>query len=139
MKPGETVEIAGYELEFKGVVPQRGPNYQELAGRFEVTANGQPVTTLFPSKRRYPVQRQTTTEAGIYNAWTGDLYTILGDSLKNGAYTVRLYFNPFVRLIWIGTLIMFIGGIFSLSDRRLRVGVPKRARRRASVIAQPAE
>ncbi len=139
MKPGETVEIAGYELEFKGVVPQRGPNYQELAGRFEVTANGQPVTTLFPSKRRYPVQRQTTTEAGIYNAWTGDLYTILGDSLKNGAYTVRLYFNPFVRLIWIGTLIMFIGGIFSLSDRRLRVGAPKRARRRASVIAQPAE
>jgi cytochrome c-type biogenesis protein CcmF len=57
---------------------------------------------------------------------------VLGDELKDGAFTFRLYFNPLVRFIWIGTLIMFFGGMLSLSDRRLRVGAPKRARIGAS-------
>ena len=126
--PGGTVNIAGYELTFQGVKERQGPNYKELAGPFSVTRAGQPVTTLIPSKRAYSVEKSATTEAGIYNSWRGDLYIVLGDPLKDGGYSVRVYFNPLVRLIWLGALLMFLGGGVSLSDRRLRVGAPKRAK-----------
>jgi cytochrome c-type biogenesis protein CcmF len=94
------------------------------------------VTELTPSKREFTVERSGTTEAGILASWRGDLYAVLGDQLKDGAYSIRLYFNPLVRLIWLGALVMFFGGAVSLSDRRLRVGAPKRAQ--AKVAAVPA-
>ena len=128
LAPGGTVDIAGYQLVFKGVAPRRGPNYQERVGKFEVTRGGSPVTTLAPSKRAFVVEKSATTEAGIHNSWRGDLYVVLGDELKDGAYSVRVYFNPLVRFIWLGALLMFFGGAVSLSDRRLRVGAPKRAK-----------
>jgi cytochrome c-type biogenesis protein CcmF len=90
-----------------------------------------------PSKRLYNAPPQPTTEAGIYPAWTGDLYVALGDEQPSGAVAMRLYFHPLVRFIWIGAVIMFIGGAVSLSDRRLRVGAPQRARSRPAVV--PAE
>jgi cytochrome c-type biogenesis protein CcmF len=89
--------------------------------------NGAEVATLEPSKRDFTIERNTTSEAAIHVSWRGDLYLVLGDALKDGAYAVRIYFNPFVRLIWLGALVMFIGGGVSISDRRLRVGAPKRA------------
>ncbi len=128
LSPGGTVDIAGYQLVFKGVAPRRGPNYQERVGTFEVTRGGSPVTTLAPSKRAFVVEKSATTEAGIHNSWRGDLYVVLGDELKDGAYSVRVYFNPLVRFIWLGALLMFFAGAVSLSDRRLRVGAPKRAK-----------
>jgi cytochrome c-type biogenesis protein CcmF len=134
MKPGETAEIAGYSLAFKGIENRQGPNYRERAGLFEVTRNGQFVTELDPSKREFSVERSATTEAGIHVSWRGDLYAVLGDQLKDGAYSVRLYFNPLVRLIWLGALVMFCGGAVSLSDRRLRVGAPKRAQAKAAAV-----
>ena len=134
MKPGETAEIAGYSLAFKGIENRQGPNYRERAGLFDVTRNGQFVTELDPSKREFPVERSATTEAGIHVSWRGDLYAVLGDQLKDGAYSVRLYFNPLVRLIWLGALVMFFGGAVSLSDRRLRVGAPKRAQAKAAAV-----
>ncbi|HWM30438.1 MAG TPA: cytochrome c-type biogenesis CcmF C-terminal domain-containing protein, partial [Methyloceanibacter sp.] len=85
------------------------------------------VTELTPSKREFMAEQSGTTEAGIHTSWRGDLYAVLGDSLKDGAYTIRVYFNPLVWLIWFGAVIMFIGGAVSLTDRRLRVGAPKRA------------
>ena len=133
LKPGETLSIAGYDLTFRGASPRRGPNYQETLGRIDVSARGNPVTTLEPAKRLYDAPKQPTTEAGIFNAWGGDLYTVLGDAADAGGYTVRVYFNPLVRFIWIGCLIMAFGGLLSLSDRRLRVGAPRR------VAPQPAE
>ncbi len=139
MKPGEKTEIAGYELSFLGATPGKGPNYTELIGIFDVTRGGSPVLRLEPEKRLYDAPPQPTTEAGIHNSWRGDLYVVLGDPQSNGGgYAVRLYFHPFVRFIWIGALIMFIGGGVSLSDRRLRVGAPKRAQR-APAGAVPAE
>ena len=129
MKPGERHEIAGYELTFRGASPVKGPNYTELVGNFEVTRSGAPVTTLVPSKRLYDQPPQPTTEAGIHASWRGDLYAVMGDQQPDGAFAVRLYFHPMVRFIWFGTLIMFVGGAFSLADRRLRVGAPVRARR----------
>jgi cytochrome c-type biogenesis protein CcmF len=125
LKPGEKLSVAGYELTFQGAGPVRGPNYQETVGKLLVTSGGRTVTTLEPAKRLYDAPKQPTTEAGILNAWSGDLYTVLGDETTDGGFTVRVYFNPLVRLIWIGCLIMSLGGLLSLSDRRLRVGAPR--------------
>ncbi len=136
MKPGESQRIAGYEVVFEGVAPRAGPNYSEQVARFKVLKGGRLIRRLEPSKRLYIAPRQATTEAGIHAALTGDLYIVLGDRQSAGAFAVRLYFNPLVRLIWIGALIMFIAGAISLSDRRLRVGAPKRAPRAAAVPAE---
>ena len=137
LKIGETTRIGGYELAFKGVLPRRGPNYQEDVGQFTVTRAGSPVIDVYPAKRIYDAPRQATSEAGIHAAWRGDLYTVLGDRQADGGYAVRLYFNPLVRFIWIGAVIMFLGGGLSLSDRRLRVGAPRRTSR--NPIPAPAE
>jgi cytochrome c-type biogenesis protein CcmF len=128
MKPKDAADIAGYQLTFEGVAPREGPNYRERVGLFKVARNGEAVAALEPSKREFNVERNGTTEAGIHASWRGDLYVGLGDQLMDGAYSVRLYFNPLVRLIWLGAVVMFVGGGLSLSDRRLRVGAPKRAR-----------
>jgi cytochrome c-type biogenesis protein CcmF len=140
MKPGDRGEIAGYALVFRGVAPGLGPNYQEQIGLLTVTrSGGAPVTELRPAKRTYDAPRQTTTEAAIHVTWLGDLYVVLGDELAGGAFVVRFYFNPLVRLIWLGALIMALGGALSLSDRRLRIGAPRRARSRPITAPTPAE
>jgi cytochrome c-type biogenesis protein CcmF len=137
MKPGETTEIAGFELAFRGAAPARGPNYQEQVGILAVSRGGSPVTELAPAKRLYDAPRQATTEAAIHVGLGGDLYAVLGDEISDGGgWVVRLYFNPLVRLIWIGAVVMALGGALSLSDRRLRVGAPRPARR---PLASPAE
>jgi len=136
MRPGERTEIAGYELTFRGVAPRQGPNYREQVGLIAVTRGGAPVTELSPAKRLYDAPRQSTTEAAIYVSLRGDLYVVLGDQLEGGGWVVRLYFNPLVRLIWLGAVVMAIGGALSLSDRRLRIGAPRRAR---GALPSPAE
>jgi cytochrome c-type biogenesis protein CcmF len=130
IQPGNTTSIGGYELTFRGVAPRHGPNYDEQVGLVTVAHNGANITELTPSKRIYNAPRQATTEAAIHAAWSGDLYVVLGDEVRDrGGYVLRLYFNPLVRLIWIGAIVMALGGALSLSDRRLRVGAPRRARR----------
>jgi cytochrome c-type biogenesis protein CcmF len=139
MKPGERAEIAGYAITFGGVAPSKGPNYQEQVAVISVTRGGTTVTELAPSKRTFDAPRQTTTEAGIHIALRGDLYVVLGDEVDGGGWVVRLYFNPLVRLIWLGAIVMALGGALSLSDRRLRVGAPRRARRSSLAAPSPAE
>lgn len=141
LKPGETVDVAGYSLTFKGIAPNKGPNYREQIGTIEVTRGGSPLTTLYPSKRIYDSPPQPTSEAGIHASWRGDLYTVLGDAQKeDGGFAFRIYFNPLVRFIWLGALVMFFGGGVSLSDRRLRVGAPRRSKKTAPPAAlAPAE
>jgi cytochrome c-type biogenesis protein CcmF len=138
LKPGETTKIAGYDITFEAMKARPGPNYSEQYADFLVRSGGTVVTDLHPAKRTYPVEASSTTEAGIYSSWTGDLYTVIGDTQANGGVAVRLYFNPLVRFIWLGALVMFTGGALSLSDRRLRVGAPVRAKRLAASL-QPAE
>jgi len=138
MKPGQTLSVAGYDVTFAGFESGRGPNYREDFADFDVARSGTSIGRLRPSKRLYDAPPQPTTEAGIHASWHGDLYLVIGDSQPGGGYAVRAYFNPLVRFIWLGTLIMFIGGGISLSDRRLRIGVPSgRARQRS--VAVPAE
>jgi cytochrome c-type biogenesis protein CcmF len=125
---GQTVAIGGADVTFDRVEPRIGPNYRGEAGIFTVKVDGRQVTSMAAEKRVYTANRQPTTEAAIYPFLTGDLYVVLGDEDRDGSRTVRLYFNPLAPLIWIGALIMFIGGAVSLSDRRYRVGAPRLAR-----------
>jgi cytochrome c-type biogenesis protein CcmF len=138
MKPGDKGEIAGYSFTLRGVAPGQGPNYQEQSALLQIGRGGAPVTELRPSKRIYDAPRQATTEAGIHVSWRGDLYAVLGDELAGGGHVVRVYFNPLVRLIWLGAIVMALGGVLSLSDRRLRIGAPRRATR-ATPAPVPAE
>ena len=137
MKPGEKLAINGYDVSFNRIERARGPNYIADIAEFEVKRDGQPIALLTPSKRLYDAPPQTTTESGIHASWRGDLYLVIGDPQPGGGYAVRAYFNPLVRFIWLGALIMFIGGGISLSDRRLRVGAP--AKSRQPIAAVPAE
>jgi cytochrome c-type biogenesis protein CcmF len=137
MTPGQTVALAGYEITFDGVSNQRGPNYDAVRGTFRATRGGTPVTTLVAERRRYVVGGQETTEAAIYTMASGDLYAVIGEAQPNGGHVVRLYFKPLVMWIWTGAAIMVLGGLMSLSDRRLRIGAP--VRRRGPAGAGPAE
>ncbi|MDX2264615.1 MAG: heme lyase CcmF/NrfE family subunit [Hyphomicrobiales bacterium] len=135
MKPGDAIEIAGYTATFKGVKSVTGPNYEEALASFSVARNGVEQAVLTPSKRLYAAPRTQTSEVGIMPTWAGDVYVAIGDNLGDGAHSVRVYFHPLVRLIWIGALIMSLGGALSLADRRLRIGAPARAKRRAAPAA----
>jgi cytochrome c-type biogenesis protein CcmF len=136
MKPGDKVAVAGFDVTFSGVERGRGPNYTEDIADFDVKRDGETVATLQPAKRLYDAPPQPTTEAGIHASWRGDLYLVIGDGQPGGGYAVRAYFNPLVRFIWLGALLMFLGGLVSLSDRRLRVGAPRRARPALTVPAE---
>jgi cytochrome c-type biogenesis protein CcmF len=136
MKPGDKIAVDGYDVTFSGVERGRGPNYTEDVADFDVKRGGETVARLTPAKRLYDAPPQSTTESGIHASWRGDLYLVIGDAQPGGGYAVRAYFNPLVRFIWLGALIMFIGGGISLSDRRLRVGAPARPRHAIPVPAE---
>ena len=126
LRPGETVEIAGYSLLFEGVGKLDGPNYQAERARFTVTRDGKELAVMFPEKRVYQVRAMPTTEAAIRTTLFSDLYAVIGDADGQGGWTVRIYHEPLVPWIWLGCFVMVAGGLTSLSDRRLRIGAPHR-------------
>jgi cytochrome c-type biogenesis protein CcmF len=137
MKPGQTISAGRYELHFDGLTTRPGPNYRDLVGRFTVRRGAETVGTMEPSKRNFPSRATTRTEAALMSRGVSQLYLSLGDPGPDDSVAVRLYYKPLVLLIWIGTIVMVIGGALSLSDRRLRVGAPKPAKGKAAM--QPAE
>ena len=120
MQVGETVKIKGLDFRFDGAKPVKGPNYLAQQGAFYISKNGNVVTTLTPEKRFYPVQQATMTEASIDVGITGDLYISLGEQLEAGAWSVRIYIKPFVQWIWLGSILMALGGVLTLVDKRYR-------------------
>jgi cytochrome c-type biogenesis protein CcmF len=136
MRPGDVAPLAGYDFTLAGIAEQQGPNYVAQRATFEVTQGGEPVATLTPERRFYPVERQATTEAGIDSGFLRDLYVVLGDPAgSDGGHTVRIYHNPLVMWIWAGVVIMGAAGGLSLTDRRHRVGAPAPARARLAAAA----
>ena len=132
IKPGDTVEIAHYRLTFDGLFERPGANYHELVGHFTVRRmSGELLGAMEPSRRTFPARNMATTEAALMSRRFSQLYLSLGDPNPDGSVAVRLYFKPQVLLIWLGALFMFAGGALSLSDRRLRVGAPRRAKARS--------
>jgi cytochrome c-type biogenesis protein CcmF len=132
MSPGDVSDIAGYQFKFEGVSQFPGPNYTANRGRFLVSRDGQQIATLEPEKRTYFVQTMPMTEAAIDWGFTRDLYVSLGEPLGNGDWSLRLYYKPYVRWIWLGGLLMALGGILAITDRRYRTARAYAARTVAS-------
>jgi len=135
LNPGETVSLSQYDLTFDGLATREGPNYRELAARFTVRSGGQIIGVMEPAKRSFTTRSTSTTEAALMNRGVSQLYVSLGDPNPDGTIAVRVYHKPLVLLIWLGAVVMVMGGALSLSDRRRRVGAP----RPAKMALQPAE
>jgi cytochrome c-type biogenesis protein CcmF len=126
LKPGESARVGHYEVRLLAVDDVKGPNYTSKMGRFAVSTGGAQIDELIAERRNYPNPGSDTTEAGMRVRALDVLYVTVGQSHPGGAWTVRLYHHPLVFWIWGGAVIMVIGAAFSLSDRRLRVGAPRR-------------
>ncbi len=139
MQQGATAESGGYSIIFDGMRQAVGPNYTEEQGHFTISKGGAVVADTWSSKRVYSARQMPTTEAGILTFGFSQLYISLGDPMAGGGIVVRVWWKPFILCIWIGALFMTFGGFVSLSDRRLRVGAPRRQARPARPIMEPAE
>ena len=121
LAPGETHEIGGYDFKFMGVKNIQGPNYTAHRGTILISRGGKDVALLNPEKRTYTVQTMPMTEAGIDAGIFRDLFVALGEPLgKEGAWSLRVQFKPFVRWIWLGAILMGIGGLLASLDKRYR-------------------
>ncbi len=133
MAPGDTYALSGHVFGFEGVQQVPGANYTSQMGSVTVTRDGLPVATLRPEKRIYRVQNQPMTEAGIDAGLSRDIYVSLGEPLgRDGSWSVRLYYKPFIRWVWLGAVFMALGGLLAASDRRYRI----LARRRREATAE---
>jgi cytochrome c-type biogenesis protein CcmF len=128
MKPDDIARIAGYQLTLDGVAQRQGPNFREMAAQFSVRLDGERIAVMTPSKRNFTTRESTTTEAALLSRGFSQIYISLGETTADGAIAVRIYHKPMVLLIWFGPVLMALGGMLSLSDRRLRVGAPKPAK-----------
>ncbi len=132
---GETFEVAGYQIALNGITEARVDNYITTTADMSVFRDGAEVARLYPEKRVYPVAQMPTTEAAIANGVLRDIYLVIGDPQDGGGWAVRTHIKPFANWIWAGAIIMAMGGVFSLTDRRYRVAAGAR-RRRAPVPAE---
>ncbi len=128
LAPGDVVELAGYSFTFKGVQEVRGANYSSLYGTIEIRENGKLLTVLNPEKRTYDKHKgMPMTQASIDRSLFRDLYVSLGDPVgTTGAWIIRVYYKPFMTWLWTGVIIMSVGGILAISDRRYRVKIKRR-------------
>jgi cytochrome c-type biogenesis protein CcmF len=118
MEPGSTVSSGGYEFRFIGVTNAVGPNYQAARAEILVSRNGKEIERMYPEKRNYTASGNVMTETAIDSGLFRDLYVSLGEPVDAGAWSVRVYYKPFVGWIWGGALLMALGGGLALSDRR---------------------
>ncbi len=137
MKPHDTVTVAGYQLTLDDLTQRLGQNYTELAAAFTVALDGERLNVMTPSKRSFTANGTATTETALLTRGASQLYISLGNTSPGGGTVVRIYYKPLVLLIWFGPVLMALGGVLSLSDRRLRVGAPKPAKALRGL--QPAE
>lgn len=139
LAPGQSADGAGYTVTLAEVTRGRGPNYNYERGLLAISDKGREITTLTAERRFFPIANQTTTEAGIHTTILADLYGVIGEPGRTpetaNAWTVRFFVNPLVPWIWLGAMVMVFGGSLSLTDRRHRVGAPRRGR--AATAPQP--
>mgnify|MGYP003603030394 FL=1 len=123
---GETFPLGRYDVTLREVHQVPGPNYTSTTAEMVVTRAGAQVAVLYPEKRVYPVQAMPTTEAAIDYGFLRDLYLVIGDPQEGGGWAVRGYVKPFANWLWGGALLMALGGLLSLTDRRYRVAAGAR-------------
>ena len=121
MSAGDTVSVGGYQIQFQGVNVVPGPNYQAMRGTFLLNQNGNAQTIMYPEKRNYFSSTMPMTEAAIDVGLTRDIYVSLGEELPDKSWAVRVYYKPFIDWVWGGCLLMALGGILSISDKRYRI------------------
>ncbi|MBR9836856.1 MAG: heme lyase CcmF/NrfE family subunit [Rhodobacteraceae bacterium] len=134
---GEPFTVGAYEIELQDVQRVQGPNYFSTMGEVAVRENGREIAHLYPEKRDYPVAKMPTTEAAIDYRFLRDVYVVIGDQQTAGGWTMRVYIKPLANWIWGGAILMALGGLLSLSDRRFRVAAG--ARKTAPARGVPAE
>ncbi len=136
---GETAQVGNYSLTLQAVDSGQGPNYTFERGTYLLSERNSGVTVLLPERRFFPVAGQTTTEAAIETTLLSDLYAVIGGAGRSpetaNKWTVRFFINPMVPWLWLGALVMVGGGLLSLSDRRHRVGAPRRRQQPESGIS----
>ena len=140
MSVGDTAHAGGYEFKFNGVSDVNGPNYAAARAEIIVSKNGTEVQRMYPEKRSYTATGNVMTETAIDSGLTRDLYVSLGEPISGGAWSVRVYYKPFVDWIWGGAVIMAIGGGLALTDRRYALAARKEreAKAKASTTSVPA-
>jgi len=120
MEPGDSAQVGGYSFLLQTVKPVEGPNYSAARATLTVSLDGKPVATLYPERRVYKVSRMPMTEVAIDRGLGRDLYVALGEPVSATAWSVRLHHKPLVNWIWIGCLLMGLGGVLAVTDRRYR-------------------
>ena len=125
MDVGDTVNAGNYTFRLLGVTNALGPNYRAARADIEVSKNGNVVNHMFPEKRSYIATESVMTETAIDTGLFRDLYISLGEPVSGGAWSVRVYYKPFVDWIWGGALLMAMGGGLALSDRRYALAARK--------------
>lgn len=118
LSPGDSASIAGYEFHFDRLEQIKGPNYVADRAQFTVFKAGDPVAVLHPEKRMFTTRQQVMTEAALDAGFTRDLYLSLGEKLDGAAWGVRIYVKSFVRWIWLGGIMMMLGGLLAALDKR---------------------
>ncbi|MFK7975057.1 MAG: heme lyase CcmF/NrfE family subunit [Halioglobus sp.] len=121
MSPGDTHEVAGYDFRFVEVAKVNGPNFVADEARFDVFIGGELIAQLAPQKRRYLASGQVMTEADIDAGLSRDLYVAMGEPIGDeGAWAMRLHYKPMVRWMWLGAILMGLGGFATVMDKRYR-------------------
>ena len=135
LRPGDTMQAAGYTIIFDGLAARQGPNYEEELVRVSVKKEGTLITHLEPAKRIYTARNSATTEAAIKTFLFSQLYVSPGETFEDQSAVIHVWWKPLVLLIWLGPVIMAVGGLLSFSDRRLRIGVPAKSLRKRQVAS----
>src|SRR5688572_28111615 len=139
MNVGDRVNAGGYQFRFNGVSNVMGPNYRAARANIDVMRNGEIVNQMFPEKRTYLSSENVMTETAIDTGLFRDLYVSLGEPIDGRAWSVRVYYKPFVSWIWGGAGLMALGGALALSDRRYALAAKKqREAKEISVKSEPA-
>ena len=120
LSPGESIFVAGYQYQLRGLKNINGPNYEAVEAEIDIYKDGDFLTQLRPQKRTYRVQKSPMTEAGIMASWNRDLFVALGEDLGDGSWSIRIQYKPMIRWIWFGCFIMAMGGLVAITDRRYR-------------------
>jgi cytochrome c-type biogenesis protein CcmF len=138
LRVGNSVDVAGYRFELRELRDVEGPNYSAVEGLVEIRRDGEYVGTVRPQKRQYRVQQSPMTEAGILVLWNRDLFVALGDRLSADSWSVRIQYKPMIRFIWLGALVMALGGLIAATDRRYRIPVTADATEPAGRVPETA-
>jgi cytochrome c-type biogenesis protein CcmF len=139
MHTGEQVKLGDYVFSFDSLKDIEGPNYSAKQATVTVTRNGKVESTLLPERRNYWVQQQSLAEASLGVSWTRDLLVTMGEDLGNGAWSLRVQVRPLMRFVWVGAILMALGGLLSTADKRYRKRVEAAQPAAQSGVASPSQ